>query len=107
MHDKRHRHQRQQFVEEVHGQQVRRKRDTQRNAVSHRVEEEKDLLMLFFRHILKGVQGGKGPQRGDKPGKYHTHAVHLETDGKITCKMRQQKGAVGVVQQQIPYQNAV
>ena len=63
--------------------------------------------MLFFCHIFKGVQGGEGPQCGDKPCKDYTHAVHLEADGQIACKMRQQKGAVRVVQQQIPYQNAV
>ena len=99
--------QREQFVEEVHGQQVGRQRDAQRDAVGHCVEQEKYFFVFLLRHILERVQRGQGPQGGDQAGEDHAGAVHPETDGEITRKVCQQKSAGGVMEQQVPHQNTV
>jgi hypothetical protein len=107
VHDERHGDQRQQFIKEIHGKQIGGESNAKCYAVGQRIKEEKHIFVLLFCHVFKGVEGGKGPECGDKSREHHAHAVHTETDIQIARKMCQKEGAVRVMQEQIPYKDAV
>jgi len=49
------------FIKQIHGKQICRKSNPQSYPISHCKKSEKNLLMLFLRHIFKGIQSGKRP----------------------------------------------
>ena len=107
MHHQRHRNKGQQFVKEIHGKQIRRKGNTQCNAVGHGIEHKEHLFMLFLRHIFKGVQRGQRPQGGNQTSEYHAHPVNVKADGQISRKIGQRKYIFRAVNQKGPHQYAV
>ncbi len=82
MHNQRQGNQRQQFIEQVQGNQVGSAGDTQGDAVAQQIEGKEGILVGVLFHVFQGIQCGKGPQNRDDTGEYPPRAVQLKGDGQ-------------------------
>ena len=89
VHNQGQRRQCQEFIEQIHCQEVRRKSDTNDNAECHGKEGEKSVFMAFMGHVFKGIDGGDDPKNRNHRTEYLGKAVHMEGQRKLIIELEQ------------------
>ena len=89
MHNDRQCHQCQEFVEQVHCQEVRSEGDTDNDTKCHNKEGEESVFVTFMGHIFKGVNCCHDPQQRYHGTKYLGQAIHMQCQGQFFAELEQ------------------
>lgn len=106
MHDERHGHERQQFIEHIQRQHIARERDACGHAEGYRVKRQKPVLPVGAPHILERIQRRKRPKGGNQSREHRAHAVQPQGEVQVSREVQEQQPLVRTVQDERPEQPA-
>ena len=99
VHDQRQRGERQKFIEEIERQNIGRRGNAQRHAIGDGIEREKVVFAALMLHILKSIQRGQRPEKGDNRREHASHPIDRKADGQARQKVKRRIDRFPPIQQ--------